>query len=40
MKNALLRIWVLLLTPFIYLLILGTFVLVKIVKVVLSVRSK
>lgn len=40
MKSTLLKIWVLLLTPFIYLLILGTFAMVRITELVLSKRAK
>ena len=40
MKSGLLRTWVLLLTPVIYLMVLGTFVLVRIAKAVFAKKIK
>lgn len=40
LKNFLLRTWIILLSPIIYLLILGTFVLVKIAKAVFLTKNK
>jgi len=40
MKNQLLKAWILLLSPIIYLMVLGTFVLVKIAKFVFANKTK
>ena len=40
MKSCLLRAWILLLSPIIYLMILGTFVLVKIAKAVFAKKNQ
>jgi hypothetical protein len=39
-KNRLLRGWILLLSPIIYLMVLGTFILVKIAKTVFLTKNK
>jgi hypothetical protein len=38
-KSCLLRVWILLLSPIIYLMVLGTFVLVKIAKAVFAKKQ-